>query len=408
MLHIIPSDKFTTNVFCVLIRLPLCREGVTQTALLPPLLSRGSAKYPTMRDIRLVAESLGGAVFDAQIVKKGEEQVLQFFLEYADNGLSLKKRGLDFLQEVIQYPLVEEKGFYAPHVKGECENLKNRIIGRINNKSEYAKLKCIEAMCQGEPFGLYGDGYVEDLPNVSPEGLLSRYHNIKNSYPMEFIALGKWNQTSVADKNWLEEEIVARFGDIGSKKMKIPTSILRPARPKYQVIRLDHGSAQGRICIGLRGDFFSVGMDFIHFQLVNEILGGGSNSKLFANVREKESLCYAIFSVIYRFKSLMCILAGTEIDKLEYVLQLAEKEVEDLKQGHFSKEEFNNAKESLSKRWRAMLDNPSACIDFYASQHMIGDHYTAKELLLQLHKATPDGVLLVASRLNIDTVVTLT
>jgi len=341
-----------------------------------------------------------GSIFDAQIIKKGEQQILQFFLECIDDD-TLKDQGLGFLQEIIQNPRIEAEGFYAPYVEGEIENLKNRIEGRINNKSEYTKFKCLEAMCEEEPFGLYGDGYLKDLPSITPKGLLAHYHSMYANSPIDFIALGKW------DERWLKEALISRFGPFTSSRTKIPQPSLKPARKDRQIIHLDHGTAQGNLCIGLRGEIASVGKDFIHFQLANEILGSGPNAKLFTNIREKESLCYAIFSSIYRFKSLMCIQAGTEPDQLAHVLQLAEREVDAMKQGDFSDQELYSAKQSLSKRWRAMQDNPSACVDFYASQFLLGDTHTLDELLSQVEDASADGISQVASQLNIDTVVVM-
>jgi len=376
MIHIIPTDKFTSNILCLLIRRPLLRAEVTKTALLPALLQRACARYPTIRDMRLAVESLQGGIFDAQIVKKGEQQILQFFLECVDCG----EEPINFLQEVVFNPRFDEAS-----VKGEVENLKNRIEGRINNKGDYVKLKCLEFMCQDEPFGIYGDGYVEDLPHI--ENLHEHYNNILAESPMELIAFGRWDKAHLPKLD---------------KKAELPKPKILPARSQRQVIQLDHGSAQGNLCIGLRADIPSVGMDFIHFQLANEILGGGPNSKLFANIREKESLCYSIYSTIFRFKSIMCILAGTEPDKLERVMELCEAEIHNLKRGEF---DLDGAKLSLSKRWRVMQDRPSACVDFYASQYLLGDPYSLDELLLQVKEATHEGVVSVASRLNIDTVV---
>ena len=429
-LHIIATDKFTTNILCILIRLPLRRSLVTKTALLPALLSRGSAKYPTVRDIRLATEAMQGSVFDAQIIKKGEQQILQFFLECTPE---FSGQGLDFLAQILLNPRIEEcpsgfhasgphvPGFHAPYVESEAINLKNRIEGRINNKSDYAKLKCLELMCSEEPFGIYGDGYVEDLAQISPEGLLKRWENIKTSAPIDFIALGRW------DEERLKEDITSKFeplfnshfsgasgspvssgasgssGFSGARKT-IPRPLLHPARSKPQTIHLNH-STQGNLCMGLRGEIPSAGMDFIHFQLANEILGGGPNAKLFANVREKESLCYSIYSTIYRFKSLMCVIAGTEPDKLELVAELALKEIDALKGGKISADDLSGAKSSLSKRWRAMQDNPSACVDFCASQYLLGDPSTVEELLAKVDVATVDGVVSAASKLNVDTVV---
>ena len=44
--------------------------------------------------------------------------------------------------------------------------------------------------------------------------------------------------------------------------------------------------------------------------LANELLGGGPNSKLFKDVREKHSLAYYVTSNIVKHKSIMILDAG--------------------------------------------------------------------------------------------------
>ncbi|MCL2400419.1 MAG: insulinase family protein, partial [Defluviitaleaceae bacterium] len=346
---VIPTNKFSTNILCILIRRPLCREDVTSTALLPPILSRGSVSYPSVQEIRLAAESMQGSIFDVQIIKKGEYQILQFFIEFAAgaaDNVTLKSQVLDFLQDVILHPLTENEGFFPAYVKGEKDNLRNRIQGRINNKAEYTNLKCLESMCKGEPFGLYGDGYEEDLPDITPKSLLSHYHNIQGNALVDFIALGTWNE------EWLKEEISKRFNifvnptDTSNDSLAQAQQVkVKQAGSDRQIIQLDHGTSQGNLCVGLRCELEPSGKDAINLLLANEILGVGPGAKLFTNIREKESLCYSIYSNVYRFKSLMCVLAGAEPDKLEHVLALVEKEIDCLQKGEVSDSELHNAKQ---------------------------------------------------------------
>jgi predicted Zn-dependent peptidase len=371
-IHIIPSQKFTTQILCVLIGRRLSRQEVTRNALLPALLSRGSAKYPALRDIRAAAEAMQGSIFEAQIVKKGEHQLLQFFLEVAPQYV---ERGLDFLREIIFNPRTENNAFFGPFVQGECENLKTRIEGRINNKGEYAKLKCIEAMFEGEPFGLFGDGYAEDLPGLTPENLFAHYQRIIADGQMDLFSLGAAENVNTFFKQ------------------------------NYRTLELETGAAQGNLCIGLRGGINPVGSASVHLQLANEILGGGPNAKLFANVREKESLCYSVFSTLYRFKSVMCIQAGTGPDKLEHVLQLIKQEVESLQEGRFGAEDVESAKASLSKRWRALQDRN--CIDFHVTQYLLQDKNTICDMLAMVNDASAADIAAAAAKLKTEQVVML-
>jgi len=118
-LHIIPSEKFTTNIICVLIRRPLSRDEVTMNALLSNILQRGSTKYKTISEINLATEKMYGSLFETQIIKKGEQHILQFFLECINDDLTLLAEGLHFLYEVILQPLTECEGFHPDYVNGE-------------------------------------------------------------------------------------------------------------------------------------------------------------------------------------------------------------------------------------------------------------------------------------------------
>ena len=379
----IPTEKFTTNILCVLLRRPLCRNELTLNALIPPILARGCVPYPSLRAIRLAAENMQGAIFDAQVIKKGEWQLLQFFLETADSG----QQAYEFLHKIITQPLFDADSFVS-----EAENLRHRINSRINNKSEYATLLCIEAMCQNEPFGLYGDGYAEDLPKLTVEDLRTHYEEIRGTSPIDVITLGRW------------DEGLLRNIDLTDHKSKAPAlPQLQSARETRQIIEQDHGSAQGNLCIGLRSSKpFSIAT-----QLANEILGGGPNAKLFTNIREKESLCYAVYSTIYRFKSLMQIVAGTEPAQLSRVAELSEAELVALQRGNFTAEDLSSAKQSLAKRWRVMQDKPSACVDFFASQHLLNDTSSLDDMISQVENVSASQVAEAASQLKIDTVVKL-
>ena len=72
-LHILPTNKFKTTTMIVHIEQDLKEETVTRTALLPHILKRGCAKYPSTQQLRQYTDQLFGAVFHADVVKKARE-----------------------------------------------------------------------------------------------------------------------------------------------------------------------------------------------------------------------------------------------------------------------------------------------------------------------------------------------
>lgn len=402
-LHVIPSDKFMTDTLCVLIRRPLNRDEATLNALLPPVLSRGSAPYPNLTEVTRAAERMCGSIFESHIIKKGEQQIMQFYFECVDDPV-LRDDGLLFLRDMILQPLTEGNGFKTTYTRSEADNLRNRIEGRVNNKSEYAKLKCVEYLCEDEPFGVYGDGYAEDLPGIDPSGLLKHYKKNVETSPIDFIAIGRW------DEDRLRERIAELFSVYRDGIIDIPKAEVRACRrePNHpRIERLETGATQGNMCVGLRGEMETSGEGYIHFQLANEVLGGGATAKLFTHVREKESLCYRIQSFVYRFKGMLCIQCGVDAAQFDHVLALIGEQIEATRRGEITDEELDNAKRALVKRWRSLKDYPSGCVDFYASQYLLGDTETIEDMAARVASANREGVAEAASRLNMDTVVML-
>jgi hypothetical protein len=123
-LHLINTDKFKTTVMCLLLRRPLERETVTEAAIIPAILSRGSHKYPTMTKMNSELEDMCGAIFEAQTIKKAEEQLIQLYMEYIPTDNRQQTRALEFIHELLLNPLTEGKGFKKEYVESEKANLR--------------------------------------------------------------------------------------------------------------------------------------------------------------------------------------------------------------------------------------------------------------------------------------------
>src|SRR5690554_3898573 len=74
---------------------------------------------------------------------------------------------------------------------------------------------------------------------------------------------------------------------------------------------------QGKLTLGYRTNVHYYDPLYPALMVYSSILGGGAHSKLFINVREKNSLCYYIFSRLEKYKSLMLISSGIEIQNFE-------------------------------------------------------------------------------------------
>lgn len=392
----VEEEKFKTVSLSVVIRMPLEREFVTFNALLPYVLKRGCEKFDTLRKINIKTEKMLGAVFDANVVKKGEEQILQFFIEVVDKE-ELFEEATEFLSEVILKPLIRDGCFYKEYVESEKDFLKNEILSRKNDKREYAKLKCIEIMCGDEPFGIYGDGYEEDLKDINEKNLYQHYCNVIDKYNMEFYAVG-----NISKEKFFE--VVQKCFDLKEhSKTEFKDNIVYSEK-KAEEVKEEEGLSQGKLCIGVRSNVSPSSDDFYKLIVANEIFGGSANSKLFIKVREEKGLCYYINSFVYRFKSIILIQAGIKSEDYETSVSLIKKCIEETAGGDFSDDDFESAVLGLVKKYEGIMDYTSAIMDFYLSQNMIGSSQSLTDVLKKIKNVLKDDILAIMKETYIDTV----
>ncbi|MDR1001136.1 MAG: insulinase family protein [Clostridiales bacterium] len=391
MIHIIRTRKFKSAAAVVLIRQPLTREFATYSPVICDILAHASAKYPGIRQMRTAAEDLYGAAMNVQVVQRGEQQILEFYFESLTRDGNFK-RGMEFLREIIENPLVVGNGFNRDFFESAVSHIRNDIEGRINNKAEYAERRLIEEMCKGEPFGVSADGYLEDLDKLTSPGLLGYYKKALDTFPRDICAIGDVDESDINIFASPKREIVIPPASISYK----------PKQPTY--FTEDFNTAQGKLCMGFRSKANPVGKDFYGLWLFNSLLGGGPNSILFKRVRERESLCYYINSVNYRAKSLVVIRCGVSAENFERVTNIVLEEVAAIARGAFSPLDFQNAQSEIIKRLRAGEDYPNTLLNYYVSQYLINDKDTLTDAIAAISALTPVDAIEAAAKVYLDTV----
>lgn len=112
----------------------------------------------------------------------------------------------------------------------------------------------------------------------------------------------------------------------------------------------------------------------LHLPLVvaNGLLGGFAHSKLFVNVREKESLAYTISSSLDIFSGFMRIYAGIERQNRTKALSLINRQLSDLKCGKFTDEELAQTKSMLKNSMLLAQDRQNTLLERAYMQSVMG------------------------------------
>lgn len=402
-LHLIKTNKFKTNIVSVFLTKKLTRENITKEALIPAVLRLGTANVKTQEELNKKLENMYGADFNCGIEKRGDNRVLKFYIEaiedeYALNGETIQKEAINLLLDIVFNPLIENSGFKKEYVDGEKENLKRIIESKIDNKSNYAYVRCIEEMYKNEPFGLYEYGYIEDLKNINENNLYEYYEEFLNNCKIDIFVSGNINEKEI-------EDTIKSNKNINKLLPRNPEFILDSKQDvnniKEQTVEEKMDVSQGKIVIGMS---IKNDIDDAVLNVYNAILGGGANSKLFQNVREKASLAYTAGSRYIKSKNNIFIRCGIEIKNYEKTIEIIKEQLEDMKKGKFSEDDIKNAKELLIASFISIQDEQPREISYYMSQQLSKDTSDIETTCKEIESVNKEQIIEAAENIMINTI----
>lgn len=404
-LNVIQTNKFKTNLIAIMLTTKLDRENVTKNALIPAVLRRGTKTLKTQEEINKKLEEMYGASLDCGLDKTGDNQVLKFYIETVNdeflpqNSEDMLKKSLEQIFEFVFNPYLENDGFKKEYVEQEKENLKQIIEGKIDNKARYALDRCIEEMYKNQPYGLYKYGYIEDMKNINENNLYEYYKKIINNCKIDIFVSGIVDEE--LENIIKENENIKKLQDRIPEYNKIEISAKKSEKENYVQDSME--VTQGKLIIGMDLDVDNEDLRY-DIMIYNCIFGGSANSKLFQNVREKASLAYTASSSYYRFKNNIFINCGIEIKNYDKALEIIKQQIEDMKNGDFTEEEVENAKNGIIASIKTIDDEQDTEITYFFSQELSNSKCNIEQYMNNIKAVTREKVIDIANKVSINTV----
>lgn len=402
-LHVLPTNRFKTFAISLFAGLPLKEETVTPVALIPFVLRRGTASTPETIKFREKLDDMYGAGFGFDVYKRGDSQIVQFRMDVINDAFvsaehSLLEASIGFLGDVVTNPLVEDGGFRAKYVDAEKETLRKRLEAIVNDKIRYAAERCIEEMCADDPYRLHPLGQRSDIAPITPASLYETYEHWLNNAALDLYVVGDTTLEEVT--RLVRKSFRLKSGAPGDYKR--PVTKHEVSEVKHIVDRLE--VSQGKLNMGLRT---GVGYDdplYPAALLYNGILGGYPHSKLFMNVREKESLAYYAASRLDGHKGICTIQSGIEFENYEKAVAIIKEQLDSMKQGQLSELEIDQTKAMISNHLREMQDSANEMLSYDFNSVLTGKERSANELLQQVQNVTAKDIVAVAAGVQLDTI----
>lgn len=405
-LNLIKTDKFKTNLLSVFFTVPLNENTITKNSLIPAILRRGSNNLKTQEEISKTLEEMYGASFDCGVDKIGDNQVLKFYLEtinnsYTEDGENILKESINIILDLVFNPLVNNNKFDETYVESEKNNIKQIIEGRKDAKATYALERCIEEMYKNLPYALYKYGKLEDLKNINAENLYEQYKKLINECKIDIFISG--DITEEVKNEVIENKNIVSLEERNPNYIESNKENRIKQEKQEEIVSESMDVTQGKLILGL--DVLKEQEDDKYTALIyNAILGGTPNSKMFQNVREKNSLAYTASSSYIRQKGNIFVKCGIEIDNYEKALKIIKEQIEDMKKGKFTEEDIKQAKVNIVSTIKFIPEEQDTELLYYFSQELSGYKINSEEYINKVNSITKEQIVELANRIQINTI----
>ena len=398
-LRCFPDRRFKQGCLSLAMIRPMCHEEAAINALIPAVLLRGTKNCPDLRAITLRLDDLYGATLGTQVRRVGDYQTTGLYCAFLEDRFALPGDAIlgpmmDFLREVLLEPVTEDGGFCASFVESEKKNLIATIESELNDKRAYAMGKMIRSMCKADSFGVPRLGDKEAVAAITPQAAYEHFRKILRESRIDIFYVGSAPAEEVA------RLLMPIFRGIDRDYANLPgQTAFRDAGGADLVEQMD--VSQGKLCMGYVTPITNRDPDFVPMQVMNTIFGAGMTSKLFMNVREKLSLCYAIGSGYYGSKGIVTVSAGIDFDKEQQTRDEIARQLNAVRDGDITDEELTAAKEALLSSLRGTHDSPGAIEGYYATAALSGMALTPEAYMEAVEQVTAEDVARVARQLKL-------
>ncbi|MBQ5590068.1 MAG: insulinase family protein [Clostridia bacterium] len=398
----VKTPKFKTSRISINMFVKADEKEVSAYSLLQQILVRTTKDYPDFTSLNKYLKELYGANLSGEIQKYGDVRVLRFVISfindnYTINGEKISEKATDLLLSAIFDPALENGHFKNDEIESNKRLLIDEIESELNNKRLYAVSNTSKIMYEDEPAGIPLNGTVETVKKLTDEDLIFAHKKLLEE------AFVRVNVISENEPDDIYNKIVDRFETVNRNVEKVNVSKPHIAKEQPKIVEEQMDVTQGKLCLGFAIDSDNTLNDYIVSQVFVNLYGGAPFSKLFVNVREKQSLCYYCAARLDYKKSTFMVDSGILEENKNKAYDGILEQLEEMKKGNFTDDDINASKMALSDTVVAISDIIGD-VDFWYLKHCFDNLKSVEDFLDKINKVTKEDIVNKANTVKLDTV----
>jgi predicted Zn-dependent peptidase len=297
------------------------------------------------------------------------------------------ERAFNVLAELTVRPLLR-----SADIARERDIIVEEIRSYRDDPGQYVFNIFDKAFFGNTPLGWEIAGDEESVRGLTDDDIRTFWSRTYKPSNLVFAAAGDMEHAELVD------QVSTLFG---TGEADVPDFAPAPGSPCERFIVEERALSQAHVCLGLpalRRDH----PDQWALELLNTVLGEGSSSRLFQEVREEAGLAYDVhsFQVDYADAGALQIYAGVDPVDLNETLDAILDELRRLRDEPVPQDELDRARAYASGRLELRLEESRHLSAWLGIQEALHDRVlTLDEALTELNKVTVDDVQELAQRL---------
>ncbi|HGF8033338.1 TPA: M16 family metallopeptidase [Enterococcus faecium] len=360
-LHVLPTKQYKTIRIFIRFTARLQQEVITKRSLLSSMLETNSLNYPDQTKLSAKLAELYGASFGLSVRKKGNLHWLNAGISFVNgeyvNDPNLFSQAVDFLKEVLFYPNIKNQQFDQLTFDLEKNNLRLYLESLKEDKQTFASYALQELYFENSPEQKIPSlGVVEQLDKITARSLAAYYQEMMANDQIDIFVVGDVDPDKAAEA----------VGQLPFEPRETAHPELFYTQPQVNIVKerqVREPIVQAKLNLAYQTNVYYDEPERFALMVFNGLFGGFPHSKLFMNVREKESLAYYASSSVDTFRGFMSVQTGIDEKNRNQVLRLIHEQLESLRNGEITDLELAQTKAMLRNQYLLSLDSPQAAIE---------------------------------------------
>ncbi len=295
---------------------------------------------------------LDSKTFHERLDRRAIELSFNSTRDYFRGSLRMLKDNRDEAFDLLRMSLT------SPHFdSADVERIRAQVISGLrrdtSNPTSLATRKFLEVTFGDRPYARQANGTLESVPKIDVADLKDYVRRVLAKDTLRIAVVGD------VDPATLGKLLDRTFGGLPAKASLTPVADVEAARPPQRAfIPLD--VPQTVVTFGGPG-IRRNDPNFMAGYVVNHILGGGSSSRLYREVREKRGLAYSVYeSLSWMDHSAVFVgNTGTRADRAGETVDAITKEIRRMAEDGPTQQELDEAKSYLKGSQMLALDTSS-------------------------------------------------